>query len=324
MILVTGGAGFIGSHLVDRLLGRNEDVVCLDDFNDFYDPGLKRDNIREHRDSKNYRLIEADIRDPDALAAAFDQYDIRKVVHLAARAGVRPSLSKPLLYADVNVRATIELLELAVSRKVEQFVFASSSSVYGANTKLPFSEDDPILRTVSPYAATKYAAELFCHTYHHLHGMPTTCLRFFTVYGPRQRPEMAIHKFARLIYDAQPIPMYGDGSTARDYTYIDDIVAGLVAAIDRPFDFEVINLGESRTVTLAELIGVLETCSGKKATVDRMDMQPGDVEVTYADVRKAARLLDYRPETPIETGIEKFLEWFERVGSSADRQRRGG
>jgi UDP-glucuronate 4-epimerase len=217
MILVTGGAGFIGSHLVDRLLGRGEEVTCLDDFNDFYDPSVKRANIRPHLDSSSYRLIEADLRDRDAVAAVFDRHEIRKVVHLAARAGVRPSLSQPLLYEEVNVRATIDLLELAVAHRVEQFVFASSSSVYGANTKLPFSEDDPILRTVSPYAATKYSGELFCHTYHHLYGMPTTCLRFFTVYGPRQRPEMAIHKFVRRIYEGAPITMYGDGTSARAY-----------------------------------------------------------------------------------------------------------
>ena len=313
MLLVTGGAGFIGSHVVDRLLERGDQVVCEDDFNDFYDPRIKRLNVREHLKSSNYRLVEADIRNTDAMAAVFAEHRIDQVVHLAARAGVRPSLADPLLYEDVNVRATLVLLELMKKHSVAQLVFASSSSVYGAQTKVPFSEEDRIDRTVSPYAATKYAAELMCHTYHHLYGMPITCLRFFTAYGPRQRPEMAIHKFTRLIYDGTAIPFFGDGSSARDYTYIDDIVQGVIAAIDRPFGFEVFNLGESSTVTLSELVTQLERATGRTASRDNLPAQAGDVDVTFADISKARRMLNYVPTTPITKGLASFIEWFESV-----------
>ncbi len=313
MILVTGGAGFIGSHLVDKLLERGEKVICVDDFNDFYDPAIKRANIQSHLDFDSYTLIETDIRDRDQFAELFRKHDIRRIVHLAARAGVRPSLEQPFLYEDVNIKGTMNLLELARSSKVEQFVFASSSSVYGANEKVPFSEEDRIDRTVSPYAATKYAGELMCHTYHHLYRVPTTCLRFFTVYGPRQRPEMAIHKFTRLLYEGNSIPMYGDGSTARDYTYIDDIIAGVLASLDRPFPFEIFNLGESVTVTLRSLIDTLEQVSGRKPKTEQLSLQPGDVTITYADVSKARRLLDYTPTTSIESGLTRFLAWFEKV-----------
>jgi len=311
VILVTGGAGFIGSHLVDHLLDRAERVVCLDDFNDFYDPSLKRSNIARHLSSDNYQLIEGDIRDAHLLERLFADVHITKIVHLAARAGVRPSLERPLLYEDVNVRATVHLLELARKHKVDQFIFASSSSVYGGNTNLPFREDDRISRTVSPYAATKYAGELMCYTYHHLYGIPTTCLRFFTVYGPRQRPEMAIHKFTRLLYEGKPLPFFGKGDTARDYTYIDDIIQGVLAAMDRPYPFEVFNLGESFTVTLSELVRLIQEISGRKAELQRMSNQPGDVEITYADISKARRLLGYDPQTPIRVGLEKFINWFE-------------
>jgi UDP-glucuronate 4-epimerase len=311
MILVTGGAGFIGSHLVDRLLDRGETVTCLDDFNDFYSPAIKRGNIASHLKCSRYRLVEGDIRDERLVDQLFSGPPIKKIVHLAARAGVRPSLDRPLLYEDVNVRATMQLLEAARKHNVGQFVFASSSSVYGGNTKTPFAEDDSISRTVSPYAATKYAGELMCYTYHHLYGIPTTCLRFFTVYGPRQRPEMAIHKFTRLIHEGKPIPFFGDGDTARDYTYIDDIIQGVLAAIDKPFPFEVFNLGESYPVPLSELVRHIEEIAGRKASVDRMPNQPGDVEITYADISKARRLLGYAPRAPIREGIEKFIRWFE-------------
>jgi UDP-glucuronate 4-epimerase len=312
MYLVTGGAGFIGSHLVDQLLERGEEVVCLDDFNDFYDPQLKRRNIQSHLEYERFHLVEGDIRNVEILSGLFNRFDVRKIVHLAARAGVRPSLEQPLLYEDVNVRATIHLLDFARHRKVEQFVFASSSSVYGGNAKTPFHEEDRISRTVSPYAATKYAGELMCYTYHHLYRIPTTCLRFFTVYGPRQRPEMAIHKFTRLIYDQKPIPFFGDGETGRDYTYIDDIIQGLVAAIDRPFDFEVFNLGESFCVTLRELVESIERVSGRKGQIEPLPMQPGDVEITYADISKARQMLGYTPHISISEGLTKFVEWFER------------
>jgi UDP-glucuronate 4-epimerase len=316
MYLVTGGAGFIGSHLVDLMLQRGDEVVCLDDFNDFYDPAIKRKNAQKHKDYSRYRLVEGDIRDVELLTNLFKQFDIQKIVHLAARAGVRPSLDQPLLYEDVNVRGTIHLLDLARDRKVGQFVFASSSSVYGGNTKTPFHEDDRISRTVSPYAATKYSGELMCYTYHHLYGIPATCLRFFTAYGPRQRPEMAIHKFTRLIYEGKPIPFFGDGQTSRDYTYIDDIVQGVVAAIDHPFDFEVLNLGESFCVTLEELVKLIEKISGRRAELQRLPAQPGDVETTYADVSKARRMLGYEPRTQLAEGLTKFIHWFEREGET--------
>jgi UDP-glucuronate 4-epimerase len=313
MFLITGGAGFIGSHLVDRLLSRGEHVVCLDEFNDFYDPAIKRQNIQRHLSSERYELIEGDIRNTAVLDAIFEKHRITKVVHLAARAGVRPSLAQPLLYEDVNVRGTINLLEIARKRAVQQFIFASSSSVYGGNVKLPFHEEDRIWRTVSPYAATKYAGELMCYTYHHLYGIPTTCLRFFTVYGPRQRPEMAIHKFTRLIHDGKPIPFFGEGDSQRDYTYIDDIIQGLVASIDRPYPFEVFNLGESFTVSLTDLVRCLERVSGKQAILQKMPFQPGDVERTYADISKARQMLDYRPVTKIEEGIERFVAWYSDI-----------
>jgi UDP-glucuronate 4-epimerase len=315
MFLVTGGAGFIGSHLLDDLLNRGASVLCLDDFNDFYDPDLKRRNIENHRRNDAFRLMEGDIRDTGLLARIFSEFPITKIVHLAARAGIRSSLDQPLLYEDVNVRGTMNLLEMARQHKVEQFVFASSSSVYGGNTDVPFRETDRIHRTVSPYAATKYAGELMCYTYHHLYGVPTTCLRFFTVYGPRQRPEMAIHKFTRLIYDNKPIPFFGDGSTARDYTYIDDIIQGVVAAIDHPFPFEVFNLGESACIKLSELVSLIGEISGRQVELQRMAAQPGDVEITYADVDKARKMLGYDPRTPVKAGLTRFIEWFEGQGN---------
>ena len=310
---MTGGAGFIGSHLVDRLLEQGAEIVCVDHFNDFYNPEIKRSNVRDHIKSARYRLVEADIRDTEAMSQTFATYPIDKIVHLAARAGVRPSIDDPLLYEDVNIKGTLCLLEQARRHRVSQFIFASSSSVYGANTKTPFSEEDRIDRTVSPYAATKYAGELMCYTYNHLHGIPTTCLRFFTVYGPRQRPEMAIHKFAQHIHEGKAIPFYGNGSTARDYTFIDDIMDGLLAALDRPFPYEVFNLGESSTVTLKELVETLERVIGKKAVIQPMDMQPGDVEITFADVSKARKLLGYSPSTSITKGLTLFNEWYVRT-----------
>ena len=260
-ILITGGAGFIGSHLVDRLAAEGEwQVSVVDDFNDFYDPAIKRANVSRHEKQSNYRLFEADIRDQrGAGEKVFAENSFDCIVHLAARAGVRPSLEQPLLYAETNINGTLNLLELAREHGIKQFVFGSSSSVYGINAKVPFSEDDPIRQPISPYAATKAAGELLCHTYTHLYGIRSVCLRFFTVYGPRQRPDLAIHKFARLISEGKPIPVFGDGTTRRDYTFIDDIIAGVRAAIDyAESDYEVINLGESRTVELRELISLLE------------------------------------------------------------------
>ena len=311
-ILITGGAGFIGSHLVDRMLAFNDSqVTVIDDFNDFYDPEIKRQNIRRHLDNTRYKLVEADIRDRAALNNIFAQQDFDCIVHLAARAGVRPSLSQPELYAETNINGTLNLLELARTRGIKQFVFGSSSSVYGINTKVPFSEDDPIRQPISPYAATKTAGELLCHTYSHLYGLRCVCLRFFTVYGPRQRPDLAIRKFAHLITRGKPIPVFGDGTSRRDYTYIDDIIAGVYAAINyEASDYEVINLGESRTVELRELISLLEKELEMKAIIDHRQLQPGDVPQTYADITRARQLLGYDPQTQIEEGIHRFVKWF--------------
>jgi UDP-glucuronate 4-epimerase len=311
-ILITGGAGFIGSHLVDRLIGEgNWQITVIDDFNDFYDPGIKQSNIQGHLRYKTYNLHESDIRDRPAMARIFASTQFDCVVHLAARAGVRPSLTQPQLYAETNINGTLNLLDLAREHDVKQFVFGSSSSVYGINAKVPFSEDDPICQPISPYAATKASGELIAHTYSHLYGLRCVCLRFFTVYGARQRPDLAIHKFARLITAGQPIPVFGDGTTRRDYTYIDDIIAGVRASIDYDDSlFEVINLGESRTVELRELISLLEKELELEAKIDRQPPQPGDVPQTYADISRARRLLSYDPQTPIEEGIRRFVQWF--------------
>lgn len=311
-VLVTGGAGFIGSHLVDRLLTEEQwRVTAVDDFNDFYSPQIKRRNVERWINHTRYRLIEIDIRDQTSLAEIFRTGSFDCVVHMAARAGVRSSLAEPQLYAQANISGTLNLLELARCHEVQQFVFASSSSVYGMNTKVPFSEDDPTQQPISLYAATKAAGELLCHTYAHLYGMRCVCLRFFTVYGARQRPDLAIHKFARLISRGEAIPMYGDGLTRRDYTYVDDTISGVRAAMDyADSGYEVINLGESRTVELRELIALLEKELGQQAKIDHQAKQAGDVEQTYADISKAQRLLGYNPQTQIEEGIRRFVEWF--------------
>ena len=311
-ILITGGAGFIGSHLVDLLMAEEGwCITVVDDFNDFYDPAIKRENVRTRVANPDFKLVEADIRNYEQLAQAFGDTAFDCIVHLAARAGVRPSLKEPQLYVETNINGTLNLLELARANGVKQFVFGSSSSVYGMNSKVPFSEDDPIFNPISPYAATKAAGELICHSYAHLYDMRIVCLRFFTVYGARQRPDLAIHKFAKLISAGKPIPVFGDGTTRRDYTYIDDIIAGVRAAMDYDqSNYEVINLGESRTVELRELISLLEKSLDQHATVDRQPVQPGDVPRTFADITKARRLLGYNPQTQIEEGIGKFIEWF--------------
>ena len=311
-VLVTGGAGFIGSHLVDQLLGEGEwQVTVVDDLNDFYSPAIKRRNIADHVRSPNYRLLELDIRDWPQLQTVFAENTFDIVVHLAARAGVRPSLAEPRLYAETNVNGTLNLLELARKHGVRHFVFGSSSSVYGVNTKVPFAEDDRIYQPISPYAATKAAGELLCHTYSHLYGVRMTCLRFFTVYGARQRPDLAIHKFARLMTESKPIQVFGDGTSRRDYTYIDDIIAGVRAAMDYDLTpFEIFNLGESETVELSELISALEDALGVQAVIDRHPMQPGDVPTTFADITKSHKLLGYDPQTKLRDGLPKFVEWF--------------
>ncbi len=313
-ILVTGGAGFIGSHLVEKLLAEKIwRVSVVDDFNDFYAPALKRANVAAHSTDANYQLFEANICDAEALRTIYAENDFDAIVHLAARAGVRPSLKQPKLYAETNVNGTLNLLDLAREYNVKQFVFGSSSSVYGENEKVPFSEDDKISRPISPYAATKAAGELLCHTYSHLYGIRAVCLRFFTVYGARQRPDLAIRRFSQLITCGEPIQVFGDGTTRRDYTFIDDIISGVRGAIDYDkSQFEIFNLGESQTVELRYLIELLEKNLGVKAVIDRQPMQPGDVPQTFADISKARRLLGYNPQTKIEAGIEKFTDWFKQ------------
>ncbi len=306
--LVTGAAGFIGSHLCERLLTEGWTVIGLDNFDDFYDPGIKQCNIIDCLKNKNFNLIEADIRDIAAMDKAIDS-DIEIIVHLAAKAGVRPSIEKPLLYADVNVNGTTVLLEAAKKHNVTKFIFGSSSSVYGNNEKVPFSETDNVDFPISPYAATKKAGELICHTYHHLHGIDVTCLRYFTVYGPRQRPDLAIHKFAKLIEQGKPIPIYGDGSMMRDFTYIDDIIDGTVAAMEKCAGFQIYNLGHSHPISVNCLIEEIEKAIGKKAIREHLPPQPGDVERTYADITKAAKDLSYNPSTTIQTGLSKFIAW---------------
>lgn len=310
-ILVTGGAGFIGSHLVEKLLTENNQVAVVDDFNDFYSPAMKRANIAAFSENENFKLYEADIFDAQSLRKIFDVNKFDAIVHLAARAGVRPSLEQPKLYAETNINGTLNLLESAKDFGVKQFVFGSSSSVYGNNEKVPFSETDKIVQPISPYAATKAAGELLCHTYSHLYDVRTVCLRFFTVYGARQRPDLAIRKFTQLISDSKPIQMFGDGTTRRDYTYIDDIIQGVCAAINyEKSSHEIFNLGESDTVELRYLIELIEQNLDKKAIIDRRPMQPGDVSQTFADISKARDFLNYNPQTKIEDGIKKFVEWF--------------
>jgi len=311
-ILVTGGAGFIGSHVVDRLTARGERVVCLDNFNAYYPADVKRANIEGALATGLVELVEGDVRDGE-LCRRLVEGGVESIIHLAARAGVRPSIEEPVLYEEVNCIGTLNLLEAARRAGVKKFVFGSSSSVYGVNSKVPFSEDDPISRPISPYAATKRAGELLCHVYHHLYGLPVVCLRFFTVYGPRQRPDLAIHKFTRLIDAGKPIPVFGDGKSRRDYTYCSDIVDGVIAALDRPFEFEIFNLGNSDPVELWRLIALIEEALEKKARIERLPEQPGDVPVTYADISRARALLGYEPRFPIRQGIAKFVEWYKAM-----------
>ena len=319
-ILVTGGAGFIGSHLVERLISENAwQVSVVDDFNDFYAPELKRANISALLGNPNFRLYEIDICSASNLEKVFAENKFDVIVHLAARAGVQPSLCQPQLYAKTNINGTLNLLEMARKYNVKQFVFGSSSSVYGINSKIPFSEDDKTFQPISPYAATKAAGELLCHTYSHLYDMRTVCLRFFTVYGTRQRPDLAIRKFSRLILDGKPIQMFGDGTTKRDYTFVDDIIQGVRAAVDyTATDFEVFNLGESQTVELKRLIELLEDNLNKKAIIHQKPFQAGDVPQTFADISKARRLLGYNPQTKIEEGIMQFADWIKNSSKDSE------
>ena len=316
--LVTGGAGFIGSHVSERLLASGHAVWVFDDLNAFYSPAIKKANLAALSSAGGkLTLTEGDLTHRPALDALFGSVKFDQVIHLAARAGVRPSLQEPALYQRVNVEGTVNLLEAARVTGVRKITIASSSSVYGVNAKVPFSEDDPIFSAISPYAASKLACEALGHVYHHVYGMDVAMLRFFTVYGPRQRPDLAIHKFAQLITQGKPIPVFGDGSTARDYTYVSDTVDGVIACTQREFGFEIFNLGESQTVKLSYLIELLENALGKKAIIDRQPPQPGDVPITYANIAKARAKLGYNPRVKIEEGIPKFVEWFRAQGAKS-------
>lgn len=308
--LVTGGAGFIGSNLCERLLQDGHEVWAFDDLNDFYSPARKERNLRDMEKSPKFHFVRGDLRDRRSVEDLFASVRFDQVVHLAARAGVRPSLEEPALYQEVNVVGTTHILEAARTRGVKKVTIASSSSVYGVNSKVPFSESDPIFHPISPYACSKLACEGLGHVYHHVYGMDIVMLRFFTVYGPRQRPDLAIYKFAGLIEEGKPIPVFGDGSTARDYTFVTDTLDGIVASTQKEFGFEIFNLGEAECVTLARLIDLLERSMGKKAIINRLPMQPGDVPLTFADISKAERMLGYHPRIKIEEGIQKFVAWF--------------
>lgn len=313
-ILLTGAAGFIGSHLAEALLGRGDDVVGLDSFNDYYEPARKRANIAPALKSPRFRLVEGDIRDRGLLEELFRREGFQAVIHLAARAGVRLSLRDPLLYEDVNIGGTLKLLETTRQYGTDRFLFASSSSVYGANPRLPWKESDSLLLPVSPYGATKLAGEHFCRVFHQAYGLRVTIMRFFTVYGPRQRPDMAIHKFTRLIREGRPIPFFGDGTSLRDYTYIEDIVSGLLGGLKAEIPYGVFNLGGGHSISLAELVERLGELLGKPPILERLPAQAGDVEVTQADVSAAAALLGYRPRTPVEEGLKKFVDSYRISG----------
>src|SRR5438067_7347769 len=310
-IMVTGGAGFIGSHLAEKLLAVGHEVVILDDFNDFYDPQIKHANITGF--AKNVTVCHIDLRDGAAVRNLFHREKVDAIAHLAARAGVRPSIELPQLYYDANVSGTLHLLEAARVTGVERFIFASSSSVYGASKIVPFSEDQHLTQTLSPYAATKIAGEFLCSTYSHLYRFRVVALRYFTVYGPRERPDLAIHQFTRRIYAGQPIEQFGDGTTRRDYTFIDDVIQGTIAALqyDGPL-FDIFNLGESETIQLKDLIVAIENALGKKAKINQLPEQPGDMPLTCADISKARKLLGYRPTTRLNEGLPRFVEWFLR------------
>ena len=308
--LVTGGAGFIGSHVCERLLQLGHSVWALDDLNDFYDPAIKQQSVDAIKAANaNFHFVKGDITYKPVLDRVF-RVKFDQIIHLAARAGVRPSLAEPALYQRVNVEGTVKVLEHARAAGVKKITIASSSSVYGVNSKVPFAEDDPIFSPISPYAASKLACEALGHVYHHVHGMDVVMLRFFTVYGARQRPDLAISKFAKLINQGKPIPVFGDGKTQRDYTYITDIVDGVIAVTQKEFGYQIFNLGESQTVQLWYLISLLENALGKKAIIDRQPMQPGDVPITYANIGKARSLLGYSPGIKVEQGIPLFVEWF--------------
>lgn len=309
-IVVTGGAGFIGSHLCEKLIDSGSKIICVDNFDNFYNPAIKENNLSGVTGSSYFKLYRSDICNLDQMEEIFSKNSVDMVIHLAARAGVRPSIEQPLLYEKVNILGTMNLLECCKKYNISKFIFASSSSVYGGNKKIPFSEEDNVDHPISPYAATKKAGELICYTYHNLHKISIFCFRFFTVYGPRQRPEMAIHKFTRQILNGEDMEIYGDGSSSRDYTYIDDVISGVISSLDRIKGFEIINLGNSKTVKLMDLIRLIEITTGEKGHLKFTGSQPGDVFVTYADIRKARKMLKYLPKTNIKDGLTKFVEWY--------------
>lgn len=311
-ILITGAAGFIGSSLADQLLACGTPVVCLDSFCDFYDPAIKRRNIAEALKQPQYTLVEADLRDRPAVLDVIARHKPVAIIHLAAMAGVRPSIENPDLYTQVNLNGTVNMLDAAVANGVEKFLFASSSSVYGNNPRTPFAESDNVDHPISPYAATKKAGELICHTYHHLYKLPMTCLRFFTVFGPRQRPDLAINKFLRMIHAGKAIPVFGDGSTSRDYTFVADIVQGIRQSLEHCSSYHIYNLGGDHPVTLSQLIATIEKVVGKAAIIDRKPMQPGDVDRTWADLTKARAELGYAPQTSLEEGIAQQWQWLQQ------------
>ena len=318
-VLVTGAAGFIGSHVSQALATRGERVIGLDNFDPLYDPNLKRDNVAGLLAEDRFRLVEGDICDPELVEQVFSEGEVQAVIHLAAKAGVRPSLNDPMGYARTNTEGTVTLLEVARQAGVNRFIFGSSSSVYGAANEVPFDEDQPVHLPISPYAASKVAAEAFCHTYHHLYEMPIVCLRFFTVYGPRQRPDLAINKFVRLLLAGETIPQYGDGSSSRDYTYVDDIVRGVLAAYDSDLEYEIINLGSSSPVRLDEMIRAVAEAAGAEPVIERLPNQPGDVPRTYASIEKAKKLLGWEPEWDLADGLREFMEWYRRaIGNGGD------
>lgn len=317
--LITGVAGFIGSHIAEVLVTKGIKVVGLDNFDDFYLPEIKRRNIGKLLANELFTLCEVDVRDKVGLNAIFEEYKPQMVIHLCAMAGVRPSIEQPELYVEVNVNGTVNILEAMKRFAVKKFIFASSSSVYGNNSKVPFVETDNVDKAISPYASTKKAGEIIAHTYHHLYGIDMLLLRFFTVYGERQRPDLAIHKFTRLITEGQPIPFYGDGLTFRDYTHISDIVSGVVEAVklieSEENLYEIINIGNNQTVSLREMVAHIEKAVGKKAIINKMPMQMGDVQKTYADIGKAKRLLGYNPKMNFEEGIRQFVKWYEQINN---------
>ncbi len=310
-IFVTGGAGFIGSHLCELLLSEGHRVVCLDNFDHFYDPKIKEANVSQLMKAGGFSLYRGDIRDSALLTRIFEENRVDCVVHLAAKAGVRPSILAPLEYMDVNVNGTVSLLEAARRAGVRRFVFGSSSSIYGNQTKMPFAETDDVSQPISPYAASKHSGELLAYTYHHLYGLEVACLRFFTVYGPRQRPDLAIHKFTQLALAGQPIPLYGDGSTRRDYTFVADIVRGIAQVIELPgLSYEIVNLGGGGPVTLLDMARAVEQALGKPLEIKFLEKQPGDVEQTHADISKANRLFGYQPSVSLPEGVRRFVAWY--------------